>query len=258
MSDNSQNKLSVIMIVKNEAHQIERTLKSVAWADEIVVVDAFSDDNTISICKKYTDKVFQYEWINFSVQRQRSLRHATHSWVLSIDADEVVSEALAQEIQHLLENKPKANGYRVPRKTWYMDRWLEYTWFPDYQLRLFHKDDAFIENKDVHEGFSVKGNVDKLEGILYHYSYQSVENHVEKINQYTTLEVVAKLERLNGRKPKWYHLVFNPLSTFIKLFWFKKGYKDGLPGFILALMSAFYTQLLYAKTIEKSRMKDSV
>jgi glycosyltransferase involved in cell wall biosynthesis len=239
------------MIVRNEAQHIERSLNSARWADEIVVIDAFSSDETLAICRRYTDRILQYSWEGFAKQRERSLAHATHAWIFSLDADEVVSEELQQEIRRVVQEAEAKAGYWTPRKIHYLGRWIEHSgWFPDYQLRLFRKDKVFIEPKAVHEGFSVHGETGRLAGLLYHYSYDSIFEHLEKINRYTTLEVPHKLARLQGKPVRWYQLVFNSWARFFKMFVLKKGYKDGFPGFILALMSAFYVQLLYAKAWE--------
>ena len=249
-------KLSVVMIVKNEAHRIARTLASARWADELVIVDAFSTDGTVDACRPYTDRIFQYAWEGFARQRERSVAHATHDWIFSLDADEVISEELAQEINRIVQAPEAENGYWVSRKTRYLGRWIEHSgWFPDFQMRFFRKAQAFIEPKAVHEGFSVHGETGRLSGLLYHYSYGSISEHLEKINRYTTLEAPHKLLR-RGRKPvRWYHLLFNPWAKFFRMFVLKRGYKDGFPGFILALMSAFYVQLLYAKAWEEGNTK---
>ena len=241
------------MIARNEAPRIERALQSARWADEIVVIDAFSTDETPAICRKYTERILQYTWEGFAQQRERSITHARHDWIFSLDADEVISEELQQEIKRVLRDPEARDGYWAARKTRYLGRWIEHSgWFPDYQLRLFRKEKVFIEPKAVHEGFSVQGETGKLAGLLQHYSYASIFEHLEKINRYTTLEVPHKIARLERKPVRWYHLVFNPWALFFKMFVLKKGYKDGFPGFILALMSAFYTQLLYAKVWENS------
>ena len=244
------------MIARNEAHRIAQALQSARWADEIVVIDAFSTDETPAICREYAGQVFQYPWEGFAPQRERAVAHATHDWVFSLDADEVISEELQQDLRRVVQENESPNGYWVSRKTRYLGRWIEHSgWFPDYQLRLFRKHSAFIEPKAVHEGFSVRGDTAKLQGLLYHYSYASLFEHLEKINRYTSLEVPDKSARLGGKPVRWYHLVFNPCALFLRMFMVKQGYKDGFPGFILALLSAFYTQLLYAKVWENSTKK---
>jgi glycosyltransferase involved in cell wall biosynthesis len=251
------NKVSVVLIVRNEAGRIERTLKSVQWADEIVIIDSFSTDDTINICKKYTDKIYQYKWEGFSKQRRKSIEHASNQWVLSIDADEVVSEELKHEIRDTISQKDSKAGYMIPRKSWYIDRWIENSgWYPDFQLRLFQKQKAYIEDREVHEGFSVTGETAKLNSVLYHYSYDSIEHHISKINTYTTLDISAKLKKLKGRPVRWYHLLLSPLSTFLRMFLVLKGYRDGLPGFILAVNSAAYALLLYTKVWEKQNISN--
>ncbi len=245
--------LSFVLIVKNEANQIERTLQSIRWAPEIVVVDAFSTDETVEICRRYTDKVFQFLWEGFSVQRRRSVELATQPWIFSLDADEVVTDALRDEILALPDEPPFA-GFWVPRKTNYLGRWITHSgWFPDYQLRLFRKDRVVLPNRPVHEGFSVQGQTTQLNGVLLHYSYHSLAQHIEKINRYTSLERDEKIRQL-GRKPvHWYNLMLNPLSRFWRMYVAKRGFLDGFQGFLLAAYAAFYTHVLYAKIWEKQK-----
>lgn len=245
-------KISVVIIAQNEAHRIEAALKSVQWADEIVIIDAFSTDGTVGICKKYTDKIFQYNWEGFARQRMRSLEHASHLWVLSLDADEAVSEELRDEILEVVAQNGHIHGYEIPRKTYYLGRWIEHSgWFPDYQLRLFQKDKVHLEPRLVHEGYEVAGISGRLKGVLFHYAFESIYHHVAKINRYTSLDCSQKMVRLRNTKIRWYHFVFNPLSKFLRMFLVNKGYKDGIQGFILAIFSAFSTQLLYTKVWEE-------
>ncbi|MCI0515012.1 glycosyltransferase family 2 protein [candidate division KSB1 bacterium] len=246
-------RLSVVMIVANEASRIQRALQSVQWADEIVVIDAFSTDQTVALCQAYTMKIFQHPWEGFVQQRRHSLEHVTHPWILSIDADEVVSESLRLEIQKILRSSNLLAGYWIPRKTNYLGRWIEHSgWFPDYQLRLFQKDRVSVTPRAVHEGFAVAGETGQLEGILYHYSFTSLQQHLDKINRYTTLDRAQKQQQLQGKRIRWYHLIFNPLSKFLRMFLVHRGFRDGFQGFLLALMSAFSTLLLYAKIWEAS------
>lgn len=241
-------KISVVIIARNEAHRIARTLESARWANEIVVIDAFSSDGTPEVCRRNGAQVYQYVWEGFALQRRRSLQHASQPWILSLDADEVVSEELAQEIRAILRQAAPAAGYWVPRKTWYLGRWIEHGgWFPDFQLRLFRHEAVKIVSRPVHEGFHVLGNTERLRGVLYHYSYDDLADHVDKINRYTSLELPEKLAKLGDRKVRWHHILMNPLAQFVKMFVLKRGYRDGIPGLGLALMSALYTQMLYAK-----------
>jgi glycosyltransferase involved in cell wall biosynthesis len=248
-------RLSVVIIAANEAQRIQRALQSVQWADEIVVIDAFSTDQTVALCQPYTAKIFQYRWEGFVKQRLHSLEHATNPWILSIDADEVVSDALRIEIQKSLGSSALMAGYWIPRKTNYLGRWIEHSgWFPDYQLRLFQKDRVTLAPRAVHEGFAVTGETGKLAGVLYHYSFASLQQHIDKINRYTTLDRVQKQQQLQGKRIQWYHLIFNPLSKFLRMFLVHQGFRDGFQGFLLALMSAFSTLLLYAKIWEDSQV----
>ncbi len=245
------NHLSVVMIVLNEAQRIEPVLKSIEWADEIVVIDAFSTDATEKICLRYTDRIYKYPWEGYYKQRMRSIEHASYPWIFSIDADEIVSEELKNEILTIINDRNSKNGYFVPRKTRYSGRWIEHSgWYPDYQLRLFRAEDVFIEPRLVHEGFSVRGEIGYLKGVLYHHSIDTIKQHVEKINHYTSLDCPQKIQRLGNKQVRWYNLIFNPFFKFIRMYFSNKGYKDGFQGLILAILSAFSTQLLYIKVWE--------
>jgi glycosyltransferase involved in cell wall biosynthesis len=201
----------------------------------------------------------QYPWEGFARQRQRSLQHATHEWIFSLDADEEISGALRAEILAVLRDAAPRAGYRVPRKTRYLGRWIEHSgWYPDYQLRLFRKSQAELQARNVHEGFTVRGDTADLTGVLYHYSYDSLADHLEKINRYTSLEAPEKLRQLGGRRIRWHHLLFNPLSRFWRMYISRQGFRDGFQGFLLASMGALYTQMLYAKMWERQREERGV
>jgi len=239
------------MIAQDEAHRIVPALKSVQWADEIIVIDGESIDKTREICQRYGAQVFEKAWEGFVKQRQFSVNQANFGWIFSLDADEVVTDTLRDEILAIIQQPEALAGYEVPRKTMYAGRWIEHSgWFPDFQLRLFRKSAVYIESRLVHEGFAVHGEIGRLSGVLEHNAFDSIGHHIQKINRYTSLDAVQKLARMGNRRIRWYHLVFNPLSKFLRMFISNRGYRDGFQGFLLALFSAFSTQLLYAKVWE--------
>jgi len=245
------NNISAVVITYNEEVNIERCLKSITWCDEIIVVDACSQDRTVEICQTYTDKVFQSRWEGFSKQRLKTLELASYEWVLSIDADEEVTEELAQQIQRHLKKEIDVDGFLIPRRSKFLSKWIEHCgWYPDYHLRLFRKSKSYLGQRAVHEGFSVKGKVVRLDGTLLHYTYRSIFQYLEKMNRYTSLQVAEKLRQKPRLQVRWYNIILNPVSKFWRMFIAKKGYKDGFHGFLLSVFSAMYIMILYAKIWE--------
>ena len=245
--------LSVIIITKNEAKNIERALDSVTFADEIILVDSGSTDETLKIASKFKLKVYKQKWAGFAKQKEFALKKATCKWVLSIDADEEVTENLKNEILNAI-NSDEINGYNICRANYFLGKFIKHSgWFPDFQLRLFKKDKAQIINAEVHEGFKVKGKVSRLKSILNHYTYFSIEQYLTKQNFYTSLEV---RNRLNRKKIRTINFIINPLSTFLRMYILKGGWRDGVRGLILASYSSLYTLLKYAKTWEAQLPKN--
>ncbi len=243
--------LSVILTTLNEERNIDRCLSSVRWADEIVVVDSFSRDKTEEIARKYTDRVYQHEFPGSSRQVEKGIQYATGEWIFYIDADEEVSAELAQQMQDALKDSHGNIGYDILRKPSAFGKWIEHGgWFPDYTFRLFRKDSYVADHHEVHGGFNTKGKKGRLDGILYHHTYETIYSYVEKMNDYTSLQVSNKLQGNPGLLPKRRNLILSPLSHFLRMYFSKKGYKDGFHGFVLALLDATYTMLLYAKIWE--------
>lgn len=246
--------LSVTIITKNEEQNIERCLKSVQWVDEIIVVDAMSTDKTVALSKNLHAKVIPKEWMGFAEQKEFALHQATNDWVLSLDADEEVTEELKSEIQKIIQLENSFDGYEIPRKSFFLGKWIRYGgWYPGYQLRLFKRSKATMNHRPVHEGFLVEGNVGKLRFPLNHYTYHSLHHYLEKMNDYSSLDVMNKLA--NGRRIRWYNFILNPTSLFLRMFISLKGYNDGFHGFLLAYYSAFSTLALYAKCWEYQTAK---
>jgi glycosyltransferase involved in cell wall biosynthesis len=241
------NKISVTIITKNEAKNIRRCLKSIQWADEIVVVDTFSSDRTVEICREFTDKVFQASWLGYGLQKNLCASKATNRWVLNLDADEVISSECAAEIQELLSGQPEFLLYRFPRKNFIADRWVRYAgWYPDLISRLYDKDRVSFSDSMVHERLIP----DKIGGIIsrpiFHYSFDGMEDYIERQNRYSSLYAEEK-KRLNW-KVNWTHLYIRPVWAFIRTYFFRQGFREGFLGVFLALAMMFYTYLKYAKT----------
>lgn len=244
-------RLTVVLTTLNEERNIDRCLGSVRWADEIVVVDSFSTDRTVECAKKYTQKVFQHEYPGSSRQVERGIQYATGEWILVIDADEEVTPPLAEEIRRVAAADPPVSGYEILRRPRAFGRWIEHGgWFPDYQFRLFRKDRYRVNHQEVHGGFEPEGPKEKIEALLLHHTYDTIFSYVEKMNDYTSLQVSNKLRDNPGATARWSNLVLNPLSHFLRMFISRRGYRDGMHGFVLALLDAVYSMLLYAKLWE--------
>ena len=238
-------KLSVLLITLNEAERLRDTLAAVAWADEIVVLDAGSTDATVEIARQFTDKVFvDADWQGFGVQKNRALALATGEWVLSLDADEVVPPALAQEIRQTLQ-APKADVYAIPRLSSFLGRPLRHGgWWPDEVPRLFRRGAARFSDDVVHERLLFNSQAAKLSAPLAHESIRSVEQMLGKMNHYTTAGAL-RLQQA-GRRSGLAGAIGRGLWAFVRVYLLKRGFLDGAEGFIMAVStaeSAYYKHL---------------
>lgn len=232
------NKISVIIITKNESQNIRDCLKSVSWTDEIIVVDSGSSDNTVEIARKYTDKVIYNEWRGYADQKNFALQLATNDWVLSLDADERVTENLKNEI--LNTDLEKYDGFRIKRDNFFLGKMIKGCgWGNDYQLRLFRKSKTTLTKRLVHEGFYVEGKINKLKNTILHYSYRNFKDAFDKINYYSTLEAI---EKQNRKKVNVISILITPVIAFLQHFIIRKGYIDGIYGVFVSILNA-YTKL---------------
>lgn len=239
-------RVSVITITRNEAHNIADCLRSVAWADELVVVDAESDDGTAEIAREFTDKVYVVPWRGYSEAKSFALEKCTGDWVLWLDADERVPGALAEEIREVLAREPKVEGYEIPRLAFFLGRWIRHGgWYPGYVLRLFKRGCGRFSGDPVHEGVLLQGRRGRLKNHLLHYTDLTLEHYLDKLNRYTTLS--AQLAVARGKKAGLWLMLLRPLHTFARMYFFKAGFLDGIQGFMLALLSAGHTFTKYAK-----------
>ena len=237
--------LSVILITKNEAELVGRCLESVKWADEIVVLDSGSTDDTVAICRRYTDRVVVTDWPGFGPQKNRALAMATGDWVLSIDADEEVTPALAQEIQQVLQ-APQAQGYTLPRLSSYCGRFMRHSgWWPDPVLRLFKREAGSFTPARVHERVVVDGAVLALEHTLLHHSFRSLDQVLNKVNHYSHEGALAL--QAQGSRASLSSAIGHGLWSFIRTYFLKRGFLDGREGFILAVSNAEGTYYRYLK-----------
>jgi glycosyltransferase involved in cell wall biosynthesis len=245
-------KLSVTVITRNEAADISEALASVAFADEIIVVDSHSTDETVAIARRHTDRVVVRDWPGYVDQKNYAASMASHDWILSLDADERVTPALAGEITARLAGVPHEAAFRIPRVTWHLGRWVRTTdWYPDHQLRLYDRRSAQWTGRYVHEGVAVRGAIGQLRGELQHYAYRDIADHLETINRYTTL--AARQMREDGRRAGLLQLAGHPPLAFLRNYIARGGIRDGVPGFIISSMNAYYVFLKFAKLWELQR-----
>jgi glycosyltransferase involved in cell wall biosynthesis len=241
--------LSVIIITKNEASHIGRCLDSVLWADEIIVIDSGSEDNTVEICKQYTDSVFIAGWMGFGIQKQRALDKAQGDWVLSIDADEVVTPELRAQIEKAFQQE-QFNGYEIPRLSSYCGRQIRHSgWWPDYVLRLFRRNAGYFTESVVHERIVVQGEIGKLTSPLLHDAFVSVDEVLHKLDYYSSLgaEMLYQKGEVQSSIGK---AIFKAFWTFIRTYCLKAGFLDGRQGLMLAISNAEGTYYKYVKLLE--------
>ncbi len=242
-------KVSVTVITRNEAANLAAALESVTWADEIVVVDSGSTDDTASIARRFTSRVIVRPWPGYVAQKNFAASQASHDWILSLDADERVSMPLADELQELLAGDPELAGYQVPRVTFHLGRWLRSTdWYPDRQLRLYDRRRARWTGRLVHESVSADGKTGELRGELLHYAYRDLSHHLQTIDRYTTL--AARQMHEDGRRAGWLDVLIRPRLAFFRNYVLRGGFRDGMPGLIVSVMNAHYVGLKFAKLWE--------
>ena len=241
--------VTATVITFNEAANIEAALTSLSWADEIIVVDSQSSDRTTEIAGKFTDKVIVRPWPGYIAQKNFAAEQASHDWVFSLDADERVTPELAAEIKKLLGKGPGAAGYRVPRVTFHLGRWMRSTdWYPDYQLRLYDRRRARWSGRYVHESVKADGPVDDLRSELQHFAYRDLAHHIQTMDRYTTLAAKQMFEE--GRRTGWVDLMVHPPAAFFRNYVLRGGFRDGVPGLIVSAMNARYVGLKFAKLWE--------
>jgi glycosyltransferase involved in cell wall biosynthesis len=240
--------LSVIIIAKNEAAHIGRCLESVSWADEIIVLDSGSSDDTVAICRRYTDKVFVTDWPGFGVQKQRALEKAQGDWVLSIDADEVVSAELRHEIEQAVAFS-RFNSYEIPRLSDYCGKSIQHGgWWPDYVLRLFRREKGKFTDSAVHERVIVQGDIGRLQSPLLHEAFVNLDEVLHKVNSYSTLG--AEMLYQKGIRSSLSKAVLKGFWTFFRTYFVKASLLDGRQGFMLAVSNAEGAYYKYLKLWE--------
>ena len=249
-------KISASIIVFNEEDNIADLCESISWADEIVIVDSDSTDKTVEIARRYTDKIFNREFRGYKDKHEFADSKTTGDWIFWIDADERVTDELREAIENL-KNKVENDlpeGFRIARKTWYLGRWIKHSgWYPDYQMRLYRKSASFWDGVAPHETARVKGKIETLNGEFLHYTKRNLSEHNRVLDSYTTLAAEYKINK--GEKVSGFGIFFNSISAFLRTYLLKQGFRDGVPGLIIAMFTAYSVFLKYAKVWEKNNIE---
>ncbi|MGE3958318.1 MAG: glycosyltransferase family 2 protein [Vicinamibacterales bacterium] len=243
-------KLSVTIITSNEEADIAAAIDSVAWADEVVLVDSHSTDRTVDVARgaRVPVVVIVRDWPGYVEQKNFAAAQAAHDWILSLDADERVSPELARDVRRALE-APQHAAFEVPRLTWHLGRWIRGTdWYPDHQTRLYDRRRARWTGQYVHEAVAVDGTRGRLAGHLEHFAYRDIADHLETIDRYTTLAARQMLEA--GRRASPWHLAFHGPLAFLRNYVARRGFTLGRVGLIVSVMNAYYVFLKFAKLWE--------
>lgn len=229
--------LSVIVICKNEEAHIARCLKSVDFADEIIVLDSGSTDNTVQIAKKYTSHVYLADWQGYGVQKQRALVKATRQWVLNLDADEFLSDSLRQKIQQIIA-EDHFDAYRVPIKMHFYNKALNYSSSPKRHVRLFKREGAAFSDDIVHEKIILpqSAKIGRLRQPILHYSFKDVSHFLYKMNKYSSYSAKIRIEK--QKKSSLTHAIFSSFWMFFRSYVLQRGFLDGNEGFLMAVFNA--------------------
>jgi glycosyltransferase involved in cell wall biosynthesis len=242
-------RLSALIITLNEAAHITAAVQSVAWADEVLVVDSHSTDDTVELAKRAGARVEVRDWPGYISQKNYAASIARNDWVLSLDADERVTPELAAEIKALLATNPLCAGYRIPRVSYYLGRWIRSTdWYPDPQLRLYDRRRGQWRGRYVHESVNVEGAAGMLRHDLQHYTYRDVSHHLKTIDRYTSL--AARQMHEDGRRSGIPQVLLHPPAAFLRNYIARGGFRDGSVGLIVSLLNSYYVFCKFVKLWE--------
>ena len=243
---NAEMKISATIITFNEQLNIARAIDSLRCCDEMVVVDGGSSDHTVEIAGKLGSRVVDSPWQGYARQKNLAAEHASHDWILSIDADEALSESLEAEIWQLKKNGPQYDAYTFPRLAQYLGRWILHSgWYPDRKVRLYDRRKARWMGDFVHESVQVSSSVGHLKSNLLHFTCDSLAQHVKTMDHYTTLAAQELVSR--GYQVSWANLFLDPPWTFFRTYVLQGGFLDGFEGLVISFMAGFYSFLKYAK-----------
>jgi glycosyltransferase involved in cell wall biosynthesis len=239
-------KISATIITFNEERNVSRAIESLRCADEILVIDSGSNDRTVEIAEKLGARVVESPWRGYANQKNLAAEQATHDWILSLDADESLSEALEGEIWQLKKKDADCDAYTMPRMAQYLGKWIRHSgWYPDRKVRLYDRRKARWVGDFVHETVKVDGRLGHLQSNLLHFTCNSLSEHLKSMDRYTTLAAEQLLA--TGAKVTWGRLVLEPPWTFFQTYFLKLGFLDGVEGLAIANMAALYNFVKYAK-----------
>lgn len=244
--------ITALIIACNAERTIRECVKALHFCDRIVVGENGSTDQTAECAKAAGADVQSVKWQGYGTTKNQLILGCESDWILSIDSDEIVTTGLAEEIQQLVQRSDAANGYRIRRRNFFLNKEIKFCgWGSDWQLRLFKKGSGLFEEKEVHEALQVTGEVRKLKNVINHYSYPDLNAYMSRLNHYTTL--AARDRFAKGKPASLLRIVFDPGWTFFKMAVLKSGWRDGFGGLVLCLLSAFNTLVKHAKHWELSR-----
>jgi glycosyltransferase involved in cell wall biosynthesis len=245
--------VSGVVICFNEERGIARCLDSLAWCDELVVVDSGSTDRTREIAGGYTDRVIEQEFLGYVKQKNFALDLASHDWVVCLDADEALSEGLRAEIERaLVDAGERWSGFVLDRITWFLGLWHDRgEWYPDPQLRVFRRSRGRWTGRDPHDRVELDGPTRPLKGRLLHWNYRDLSDHVQTIDRFSG-RLAAEM-REEGIRFRLADLLFRPLFRFFKGYVLRGGFRKGIPGFLVSVSTAYYVFMKYAKLWELER-----
>jgi glycosyltransferase involved in cell wall biosynthesis len=247
--------ITAVIITKDEEANIARCIEAVRnLAEEVIVIDSGSTDKTAAIAESLGARVFCRDWTGYGPAKQDGIDRASYDWILALDADEVVTSSLKDEIIKTLQKKHEYAGYYIRRKTMFLGRWINYCgWYPDYVLRLFRKSKGSFNGAFVHEKVRLEGPAGRLKSDLLHYSYKNLNQYFEKFNKYTTLGAQEALDR--NKRAGWYDIIFRPPASFFKHYIVKLGFLDGVEGFLISFLSSMAVLTKYAKLRDMNRRR---
>jgi glycosyltransferase involved in cell wall biosynthesis len=241
--------LSVTIIAHNEAAHVAAAIASVAWADEVIVVDSGSTDQTVDIARQLATRVEVRTWPGYAEQKNYAASLTKHDWILSLDADERIGETLAASLRAWQSRNPSALGYRMARTSFYLGAWIRTTdWYPDYQLRLYDRRVGRWQKARVHESVNVPGPAPVLAGDIEHYPYVSISDHLQRMDRYTSLAALDLHDR--GAKANSLSLLVHPPAALFRNYVLRRGFTQGRPGLAVSLLNSYYVLLKYVKLLE--------